>query len=233
MSDLKIACPKCNHPFELTEALAGRMLEAERRKAREEAEQSVASRTDAAVALALEKARAEAAATIAILEQQRQAAHAEVAKARDAELAALKVKQEAEDAKLAIDVEVARRVAEQAVLRVGIAAHQAVPEALLRQPSRLEGERAKRRGAVAQLDLAVGEVVDEAQPPQLAAAARHVALLHGPGARVPGELQALASGVDHCARATRRVVAIGLLDVAVGGVDDRRQATGRVAEPRG
>src|SRR5262245_51010180 len=30
MSDLKIECPKCNHPFELTEALAGPMLEAER-----------------------------------------------------------------------------------------------------------------------------------------------------------------------------------------------------------
>ena len=26
MSDLKIECPKCNHPFELTEALAGPML---------------------------------------------------------------------------------------------------------------------------------------------------------------------------------------------------------------
>lgn len=113
MSDLKIECPKCNHPFELTEALAGPILEAERRKARTEAEHDLGARTEAAVAKALEKARAETAVTVANLEQQNQAAQAEVEKARDAELAALKAKQEAEDAKRSVEVEVARRVAEQ------------------------------------------------------------------------------------------------------------------------
>ena len=151
MSDLKIECPKCNHPFELTEALAGPMLEAERRKAREEAEQSVASRTDAAVALALEKARAEAAATVASLEQQKQAAQAEVAKARDAELAALKAKQEAEDAKLAIDVEVARRVAEQAAA----AADRVRSEAAKQHALELESERRHSADARAALTAAL------------------------------------------------------------------------------
>ncbi len=112
MSDLKIECPKCNHPFELTEALAGPLLEVERRKARTEAEQNLGARTEEAVAKALEKARAEAAVTVASLEQQKQAAEAEVEKARDAELAALKAKQEAEDAKRSVELEVARRVAE-------------------------------------------------------------------------------------------------------------------------
>jgi len=112
-SDVTIECPKCNNAFELTEALAGPLFEAERRKARTEAEQNLGARTDAAVAKALEKARAEAAVTVANLEQQKQAAEAEVERARDAEVAALKAKQEAEDAKRSVEVEVARRVAEQ------------------------------------------------------------------------------------------------------------------------
>ena len=151
MSDLMIECPKCNHPFELTEALAGPILEAEGRKAREEAEKNVASRTEAAVADALEKARAEAAATVASLEQQKQAAQAEVAKARAAELVALKAKREAEDARLAIDVEVARRVAEQ----TAAATDRVRSEATEQHALELEAERRHAADARAALTAAL------------------------------------------------------------------------------
>lgn len=157
MSDLKIECPKCNHPFELTEALAGPLLEVERRQARAEAEQTLGARTAAAVANALEKARAEAAATIASLEQQKQAAHAEVAKARDAELVALKMKQEAEDAKLAIDVEVARRVAEQAAA----AADRVRSEAAKQHALELESERRHAADARAALTAALAKAQEK------------------------------------------------------------------------
>ncbi len=153
MSDLKIECPKCNHPFELTEALAGPMLEAERRKAREEAEQTVASRTDIAVAHALEKARAETAATVASMEQQKRTAEAEVQRARDAELAALKAKQEAEDAKRSVEVEVARRVAEQ----TNAMANRLRDEAAKQHALELESERRHAADARAALTAALAK----------------------------------------------------------------------------
>jgi hypothetical protein len=153
MSDLKIECPKCNHPFELTEALAGPILDAERRKARAEAEQNLGARTEAAVAKALEEARAEAAATVANLEQQKQTAEEEVERARDAKLAALKAKQEAEEAKRNVEVEVARRVGEQ----TDAIADRLRNEAAKQHALELEAERRHAADARAALAAALGK----------------------------------------------------------------------------
>jgi hypothetical protein len=115
MSDLTIECPNCGNPIELTEALAGPMLEAERRKAMVETERRLAFDAKAMVEEATNKARAESEGAIAELKRQKKTGEAELAKARQAEMAALKAKQEADDAKRSVDIEVARRAAEQTV----------------------------------------------------------------------------------------------------------------------
>jgi hypothetical protein len=112
MSELNIECPECGHHFELTEALAGPMLEEQRRKVTAETERRLAAEARTAADAAVQKARVEWEASVAELKKQKEASDAQVAKARDAEIAALRAKQEAEAAKRAMDVEVARRVAE-------------------------------------------------------------------------------------------------------------------------
>ena len=113
MSDLKIDCPHCGGPIELTEALAGPMLESERRKAVAETEQRFATERKAIEEAAAAKVRAEDAMTIAALEEAARARDAELAVAREAEVAARKAKQEADEAKRNVEVEVTRRVDEQ------------------------------------------------------------------------------------------------------------------------
>lgn len=113
MSDLKIDCPHCGGPIELTEALAGPMLEAERRKAVAEAERKFAFDRTAIEEAAAKKARTEDAAIIAELRQRTEAGEAEVARAREAELAALKKQQAADEAKRNVELEVARQVTAQ------------------------------------------------------------------------------------------------------------------------
>jgi hypothetical protein len=85
MNELSITCPECGTEIELTEALAGPMLELERRKATAAAERKFASER-------------------AAIEE----------RAREAELAALKVQQEAEATRRNLDLEVARRAAKEA-----------------------------------------------------------------------------------------------------------------------
>src|SRR5687767_11337179 len=48
MNEMKIECPHCKKPFELTEALASPLLEAERRKVTTEVERRLAVERDAA-----------------------------------------------------------------------------------------------------------------------------------------------------------------------------------------
>jgi hypothetical protein len=152
MTDLSITCPECGAEIELTEALAGPMLELERRKATAAAERKFASER-------------------AAIEE----------KAREAELAALKVQQEAEATKRNLDLEVARRVAKEAEIaakrareetaqqfdtrlkaaeteRAEVATKLAVAEAaeLAARKAKAEAEEAKR-----QAELKVARRLDE------------------------------------------------------------------------
>jgi len=157
MSDLTIECPKCRHPFELTEALAGPMLEAERRKAVAEADQHFATNAKAMAEEAVKKARAESEGVIEEMARQRKSDEAEVAKAREAELAARRAKQEADDAKRGVEVEVERRVVE----RAAAAAEYAREEAARQYAAELESVRSQ---------IAVqGEKLAEAQEAEVAA----------------------------------------------------------------
>jgi len=113
MSSLEITCPHCEGTFELTEALAGPMLETERRKAVADAERKFAMDRKAIEEAAAAKARAEDAATIAALKQAAEAKDVELAKSREAEITAHQAKQEADEAKRNVDLEVTRRVGEQ------------------------------------------------------------------------------------------------------------------------
>jgi hypothetical protein len=139
LSDLKIDCPHCGGPIELTEALAGPMLEAERRKAVAEAERKFATERKVIEEAAAEKARAEGAARIKELESAAAAKNAEIEKAHEAELAAIKAKQEADEAKRNVDIEIARQVAERTVA----AANQARDEAGKQFAAQLETARAE------------------------------------------------------------------------------------------
>lgn len=179
MSDLTIECPKCHYPFELTEALAGPMLEAERRKAIAQAEQRFASDAKAIAEEATRKARAESEAIIAEFERRREAGEAEVAKAREAELAARRAQQEADDAKGRVEVEVARRVSEQAAAAAARAREDAAnqhavaleEERRLAATARATVEEALRK-ARAESEAAIAELSRqrEAAEAQLAAA---------------------------------------------------------------
>ena len=114
MNGLTIDCPRCGDPFELTEARVRPMLEAERRRVTKEAEQRFRLEAQGLTKKAVEKAHAESEALITELKRQKEAGEVEVEKARQAELAALKAQQQAEESMRAIEVEIARRVAEQA-----------------------------------------------------------------------------------------------------------------------
>ena len=111
MSEVKIDCPHCGNSIELSEALAGPVVEAERRKAIAAAEQHLASERTAIEAAVAARIRAEAAARIQALESAATIKDVELQKAHAAELAAIRAKQEADEARRNLNVEVARRVA--------------------------------------------------------------------------------------------------------------------------
>jgi hypothetical protein len=128
MSDMNIDCPNCGHPIELTEALAGPTLEAERSKAIAETERRLAVNAKEIAEEAMKKARAESEAAIAELRRQKEAGEVELAKAREVEIAALKAQQEADHAKRSVEIEVARRVADQATAAATLAREEAAKE---------------------------------------------------------------------------------------------------------
>lgn len=128
MSSLEITCPHCESTFELTEALAGPMLEAERRRAAADAEQRFATERKAIEEAAAAKARAEDAARIAELEQANAAKDAQVEKAHQAELAAIQAQQAADAAKRNADLEIARRVQEQTAAAANLARSEAAKQ---------------------------------------------------------------------------------------------------------
>lgn len=114
MSSLEITCPHCEGTFELTDALAGPMLEAERNKAAAAAARIIANERKSIEDAAGAKVRAEDAAIILEMKRAAEANSAEVAKARAAEIAARNSQREAEEAKPNVALEVARQVAAQA-----------------------------------------------------------------------------------------------------------------------
>ncbi len=129
MSDVTIKCPHCGEGFELTEALAGPLLEAERAKARAEgAKVSAAEREAIAVA-----AKQAVAGDHALELKARDKALAEQAvklkSAERAELAALQAKKAADEALERTDLEVARRVEEERGAIAAAAANRATSEA--------------------------------------------------------------------------------------------------------
>jgi hypothetical protein len=150
MSELSIPCPECGASIELTEALAGPMLEAERRKAVAAAERRFAADRSVIEEAAAAKARAESASMIAALERATETKDAELAKAREAELAAIEARKEAEDAKRNVDLEVARRVAEQAE----VAANRGREEAAQQYEARLKAAESGRAETDAKLKAA-------------------------------------------------------------------------------
>jgi hypothetical protein len=109
-SELKINCPHCSTSFALTQALAGPMLEAERKSAQAAAIRAV----EAERATIAKEARHEADAEHAAQLRERDAAIAErdtkLKNAQQAELAARKAREEAERAKQDVELDVQRRV---------------------------------------------------------------------------------------------------------------------------
>lgn len=153
MSELSIPCPECGASIELTEALAGPLLEAERRKAADAAdaaERRFAADRSVIEEAAAAKARADSASTIAAMERAAEAKDAELAKGREAELAAIAARKEAEDARRNIDLEVARRVDEQAA----VAADRAREQTAQLYEARLKSAESGRAEADAKLKAA-------------------------------------------------------------------------------
>lgn len=114
MSELNIQCPHCGKPIELTEALTGPVLQAERRKADADSERRLATERQAIEAAAAAGVRAEYADVIADLRRASDVKDAELLKAKETELASLKAIQQADEARRNVDLEVARRVGAEA-----------------------------------------------------------------------------------------------------------------------
>jgi hypothetical protein len=121
-NELTIDCPNCGEAFALTEALAGPLLEVERKRARVDAQRAVEQERAAIAAAARKEAETEFATEL----QARDATIAErdskLRQAQQAELAARKATEDAERAQQEVELTVQRRVDE---ARAGIAAEAA------------------------------------------------------------------------------------------------------------
>lgn len=110
MTDMKIDCPHCKKSFELTEALASPLLEAERKKVGAEVERRLKTERDAVA----KKASAETAAEYASKLKASEAAILErdnkLRQAQEAELAMRKEREQLDQAKRELDLTVQRRV---------------------------------------------------------------------------------------------------------------------------
>lgn len=110
MNPLTIDCPNCHEPFELTEALASPILEAERKKARANAAKQVESEREAIEAKARTDAESVFAKKITAHEAALAESDAKLEAAKQTELDALKVKAEAEQAKRDVELTVRRQI---------------------------------------------------------------------------------------------------------------------------
>jgi hypothetical protein len=128
-NELTIDCPNCGQGFELTEALAGPMLEEERRKARDEGSIVSAAEREAIAAAAKEALACEHAAEIQAKDNALAEQAATVKAAEAAELAARQAKRDADDARERTELEVVRRVDAQRAAIAAEAAQKATTEA--------------------------------------------------------------------------------------------------------
>jgi hypothetical protein len=110
MNEIKIECPHCKKPFELTEALAFPLLEAERRKVTAEVERRLAAERDAAAQKASAAITAEYAAKLKASEAALSERDAKLRQAQAAELALRKERDQLEQEKREVDLTVQRRV---------------------------------------------------------------------------------------------------------------------------
>ena len=90
MSEFNIQCPHCGKSIELTEALTGPVLQAERRKADADSERRLATERKAIEEAAAARARAEGADVIAQLQRASEPKYAELLKAREPTIASFK-----------------------------------------------------------------------------------------------------------------------------------------------
>lgn len=110
MSDLNIECPHCGRSIELTEALTGPVLQAERLKADADSQRRLATARKAIEEAAAARARAENADVIVELQRASDAKDLELLRAKETEIASLKAIQKADEAKRSVELEIARRV---------------------------------------------------------------------------------------------------------------------------
>ena len=128
-NELTIDCPNCGQGFELSEALAAPMLEAERRKARAEGAKVSDAEREAIAAAAKEAAAGEHAVEIQAKDDALAEQAARVKAAEAAELVARQAKKNADDARERIELDVARRVDAQREAIAAEAAQKATTEA--------------------------------------------------------------------------------------------------------
>ena len=110
MSNLNVTCPNCQSTFELTEAIAEPMRRAAEQSAKLDMENRIAKERASIEAAVVERLRREHEAKELEYDLKFAGQEVELKKAREAEIAALKAKEEAEEAKRNVDIEVARRV---------------------------------------------------------------------------------------------------------------------------
>jgi hypothetical protein len=148
-NDINIECPHCGESFQLTEALAAPMLQAERDKAKAEADRHVARERAQIEA----NAKAEVERQLAEVSQGAAAAKAEsvarIEAAKNAELSALKAKEESEQALRDVELTVQRKVNAQRTEIARKAAEQVNAEAAARIKSVEEQLAAKDKKLLA------------------------------------------------------------------------------------
>jgi len=181
MSNMEINCPHCGEGFELTEALAAPLLEAERAKVDSEVKRRLAAEVTSAEAKGRAAAEYEAAAKIRVAEALAQESASKMRDAQAQELAARQERERLAQEKSAIELTVQRRVDEekqQAVAQAKAAADgewqarvAAVEKSIADKDAKLrEAEQAEIRArqvqqqaeeALRQADLLVARRVEE------------------------------------------------------------------------
>jgi hypothetical protein len=109
-TELTIDCPQCGEGFELTEALAGPLLEAERKRARAEVAKAVEAGRDSIAEATRKDVAKEFAAELRARDASIAERDAKLKQAQEAELAARKATESAERAKQEAELTVQRRV---------------------------------------------------------------------------------------------------------------------------
>lgn len=179
--DFSIECPHCGESFQLTEALAAPLIDAERGKLEAEVRRHLAKEQAQIAAKAKAEAEAEYAKERQALQESMAERDAQLKTAKAAELEARKAQKAADDAKRDVELEVARQVealrtkavqdavakanADSAAERKALQDEMAVKDAKLKaaQNAELEARRLKNEAEEAkrEVDLEVARKLDE------------------------------------------------------------------------